>query len=124
VPRKLVNITLSSLEQVLSDGSVVDAVKAITDNQSEERSEKSSRGFTPQTEPQSSEGSEIAIPAVAAKVATENKTSPPLPKVDPYPSSLKAKAFPRTITGLEEARLQCRFNMTRIVQEVSNCIPL
>lgn len=124
MPRKLVNITSSSLEEGLSDGSAVDAVKAIADNQSEARSKKPSQGPTPQTEPQSSEGSEIAIPAVAAKVATEEKTSPPLPKVDPYPSPLTAKAFPWAITGLEEARLQCRFNMTRIVQEVRNCIPL
>lgn len=63
------------------------------------------------------------VPGPEANLDTKIEKAPPLPKPKTCQSPGLDKAFPPTITGLEEARLKCRFNMTRIIEEVRNYTP-
>ncbi|SCO90002.1 uncharacterized protein FRV6_14130 [Fusarium oxysporum] len=98
----------------------IDAAKVIADKWREARSEKSTQEPTPGTGPESTEGSEVMVPGPEADLDTKNEKAPPLPKPKTCQSPGLDKAFPPTITGLEEARLKCRFNMTRIIEEIDN----
>ncbi|EWZ95760.1 hypothetical protein BFJ63_vAg6939 [Fusarium oxysporum f. sp. narcissi] len=98
----------------------IDAAKVIADKWREARSECSTQEPTPGTGPESTEGSEVMVPGPEANLDSKNEKAPPLPKPKTCQSPGLDKAFPPTITGLEEARLKCRFNMTRIIEEIDN----
>ncbi|KAM5344890.1 hypothetical protein ACJ41O_010752 [Fusarium nematophilum] len=78
-------------------------------------SDKPAKEPSPGTEAESVEGSVVdvtgALPKAPAKVPAKVVTPPPH-RVE--------EAFAATITGLEEARVKCRYMMNRIIQEIDN----
>lgn len=91
----------------------VEQAKGTSDKISGMGTEQTGKETAPGTlsDAESVESNVVEIPA-PSKVPIKVITPPP-PTVD--------TPFPATVTGLEEARLKCRFMMNRIVQEVRIC---
>ncbi|KAB2103285.1 hypothetical protein AG0111_0g8574 [Alternaria gaisen] len=91
------------------------SAKAITSaNQTEK--ESTSQEVPPATEVASEDGSIVDLNAT---VAAQGKPGN-VPKVITVPPPTIGEPFLPTIEGLEEARLKCRFMMSRIIQEIDN----
>ncbi|KAH8627322.1 hypothetical protein IG631_17090 [Alternaria alternata] len=87
-------------------------------NQTEK--ESTTQEVPPTTEVASEDGSIVDLNAT---VAAQGKPGN-VPKVITVPPPTIEEPFLPTIEGLEEARLKCRFMMSRIIQEVSNKLSL
>lgn len=86
----------------------VETAKAVADKSIEAQSKKLDKERTPSTDSESSAG-------IVAEVTTVAKIPP---KVVTFPPPSIEEPFAPSIEGLEEARLRCRFMMSRIIQEV------
>jgi hypothetical protein len=91
-----------------SNHSAVEQAKTTLDNGEGADSEKTVKDSSPPSDGESSDGSLVDVGAVVKAI----------PKVvSPAPLAFD-EPFAPSIVGLEEARLKCRFMMSRIVQEV------
>ncbi|CAM1503261.1 Fc.00g080370.m01.CDS01 [Cosmosporella sp. VM-42] len=89
----------------------VEQAKAITNKDLQAESDKPAKETSSGTDAESIEGSVVDVTGSVTRVPPKVVTPPP-PAVE--------EAFAATIAGLEEARLQCRYMMNRIIQEIDN----
>ncbi|KAF5539433.1 hypothetical protein FMEXI_8922 [Fusarium mexicanum] len=89
----------------------VEQATSIADEGTQEEAEKATKEPATGAEAESVDSSVVDVTGAVVRSSPKVVTLPP-PAVD--------EPFPATIAGLEEARLKCRFNMNRIVQEIDN----